>query len=166
MITADIEKINLLLDGLLGYLIVTSPVRKKERVCAFIEEALKEREGALREKQAKLFKRFEEGLPDPAISDHELRYILGSILDYAVASLLMNGDLGFIVNSIALGERETQRKIRILVSFPADRRVAKALDLILQLVERVVRRNRGVMKLQENKEKGKIFVSLFLPVKA
>jgi hypothetical protein len=135
--------------------------------CSIIfQHPLKEKEVALREKRAKLLKRFEEDLPDPAISDHELRYILSSILDYAVASLLMNGDLGFIVNSIAPRERETQRKIRILVSFSADRRVAKALNLILQLAERVVRRNRGVMKLQENKEKGKIFVSLILPVKA
>jgi hypothetical protein len=83
IITADIEKINLLLDGLLGYLIVTSPVRKKEKVCVFIEEALKEKEVALREKQAKLLKRVEEDLPDPAISDDELRYILSSVLDYA-----------------------------------------------------------------------------------
>jgi hypothetical protein len=163
-ITVEIENINLLLDGLLGYLLITPPVRKSGKVCVFIEEALKEKEVSLREKQAEVIKRFEEDLPDPAISDDELRYVLSSVLDYAVGSLLTNGDLGFIVKSTPPKEKETQRKIRILLFFSPDRGVAKALTLILQLVEQVVRRNQGAMKLEENREKGKIFIWLVFPV--
>jgi hypothetical protein len=187
MITDDIQKSVLLLDGFVSYLRVAAPIKRTDTVNMLIDEVLKENQDQLKEKEVKLFKRLEKDLPETVIPEKPLRFILNSILQYAVASMSPHGTLGLLTRSLVLEERPPEqalfrkggRYVGITLFFtgskkfvePFDREMASetiqredSLDLILRMVEEMVHRNRGVMKFRAHKKEAKLSISLAFPV--
>ncbi len=182
-VTEDIEKIDMVLNGLMNYIKLNSPIRKTDTVHRLIEEELKKYQSKLEAKGIKLFKKFEKDLPETIVPDEQLRYILNSILQYAVANISPNLSMAFYTRSFTL-EREGEgpdllkkdgRYIEISLGFMGYRRPAEQetgrtlqkeepLELILRFVKEVVQRNRGVMKIDADEKKGKTFISLRFPV--
>jgi len=184
-VTEDIEKIDLVLDNLLNYIKVQKPIIKMNTVHNTIEEVLKKNQTKLDERGIKLFKKFEKDLPETIVPDEQLKYIVNSILQYAMAFTPPNWNIGLSTRSFILekeaGEVEDLfkrdgRYIEISVVFAgynipsgptlktAPPPKEEASDLILRFVKEVVMRNRGVMRIGADEKKTKTFISLRFPV--
>jgi hypothetical protein len=183
IITEDIKKIELVQNSLLTYIRINNPIIKTNTVNTLIEEELKKYQAELEEKKIKLFKTLEKNLPETAVPDDQLRYILSCVLQYVMALIGANGNLGLFTKHFAvqreLGEDKEGRFIEILMVYtgykkPTEQpgpslgisahRKERILDLALRLVDEIVQRNRGMMKFEEDEKKGKTTISLRFPV--
>jgi len=119
----------------------------------------------LKGKGIKLIKKFERDLPEVAISVEQLRYILRSILRYAVTLVPVGGKIGLLTRLIDVQKLKDEgqtfwekngKYVEIFISFtgykkpedvPLDGSNSKeeALDLELRLINNVVKKNRGMM---------------------
>jgi nitrogen-specific signal transduction histidine kinase len=184
-VTEDIEKIDMVLNNLLNYMKVQKPIRKMNTVHNIIEEVLKKNQVKLDEKGIKLFKKFEKDLPETIVPDEQLKYILSSVLQYAMAFTPPNWNIGLSTRSLILekGAGEVQdlfkkdgRYIEISVVFAGYNKPSElelrtttlqkeeASDLILRFVKEVVLRNRGMMRIGADEKKTKTFISLRFPI--
>lgn len=175
------------MNGLLNYFQVTSPIKKTNTVNNLIEEVLKKHRVQLEEKGAKLIKKLEKDLPEIVVPDKQLRFILNSILQYAVILMPSHETLGFLTQSFVLQEQHPEQTlfkknepyVETTLFFTGFKRPVEpfgmgreteavqekdSLDLILRLVKEMVHKNRGVMKLQGDKKDAKLFISLEFPV--
>lgn len=188
MVTKDIEKNDLLLNGFLNYIKATTLIRKKDRVNILIEEVLKNHQVRLEEKRPRIFKNFEKDLPETIVPDEQLRFVLNSILQYAMASMTLDGSIEFLTRSFALQKQTTEgqaffksngKYIEILVAFTGYKKpkeqLGKELEtstlqkedlwyLVLRLVENIVQRNQGMIKFEADEMEVKKFISLKFPV--
>jgi signal transduction histidine kinase len=184
-VTADIEKMDMVLNSLLDYIKVHTPIRKVNTVHNIVEEALRKHQAKLEEKGIKVIKKLEKDLPETIVPDEQLRYIIGSVLQYAIALTPSNWNLGLSTRSITLekeaGEVQSLFKkdgkyIEISVVFPGYQRPSEpvlematlqkeeASDLILRFVKEVVLRNQGIMKVGADEKRTKTFIFLRFPV--
>jgi hypothetical protein len=180
-ITKDIEKNDLMLNGFLNYIKATTPIRKKGTVNTLIEEVLRKHQVRLEEKKTKIFRNFERDLPEAIIPDEQLRFILESVLQYAMAMMPLDGSLEFSTKSVVLQKemREDQaffkkngNFIEVLVAFTYSKELEEHAtsqkklvpDLMLRLVDDIVERNQGMIKFELNETKGKRFISLKSPI--
>ncbi len=188
MIGDDIKKIELVQNSLLNYIRINNPIIKTDTVNTLLEEELKKYQVELEEKKIKLFKTLEKNLPETAVPDDQLRYILSCVLQYVIALIPPSVSFGLFTRSFThqreKGDDETlvrkERKyVEILMvhtgykkpmdplgpasGIPA-RQKEGILDLTLRLVDEIVQRNRGMMKFAEDEKKEKTTVSLRFPV--
>ena len=187
MITKEIEKDDLVLNSYLNYIKVTTPVRKRGTVNTFIEEVLGKNQVRLEENKIKILRNFEKDLPETIVPDEQLRFILDSILQYAMASMPSDGNIEFSTKPFApqkgSGEEaifEKERKyIEILVAFPGYKKPMEkpakelrtltpkeefASDLVLRLVDAIVKMNQGITRFEVDETKAKKFIFLKFPV--
>ena len=183
IINDDIKKIELVQNILLNYIRINNPVTKTNTVNTLIEEEIKRYQGELEEKKIRLFKTLEKNLPETAVPDDQLRYILSCVLQYVMALVSANGNLGVFTKNVVLqkemGDDREWRFIEILVAYTGYKKPAeqlrspvgipahqkeRILDLALKLVDEIVQRNRGTMKFDEDEKKVKATISLRFPV--
>jgi hypothetical protein len=183
IISDDIKKIELVQNSLLNYIRINNPVTKANTVNTLIEEELKKYEFELEEKKIRLFKTLEKNLPETAVPDDQLRYIVSCVLQYIMALIPSSGNLGVFTKNVVLqkerGEDREWRFIEILIAYTGYRKPVesfrspmgisahqkeKILDLALKLVDEIVQRNRGMMKFEEDEKKAKATISLRFPV--
>jgi hypothetical protein len=190
IIMGDIKKIDLLQNNLLNYIRINNPLVKTDTVNTLIEEELKKYQVELEEKKIKLFKTLEKNLPETAVPDDQLRYILRGLLQYVIASVLPNVSLGLFTKSLVI-QRERgadqapapphreEKYVEILMAFtgpqtpmeqfepalgtPA-RQKEGILNLTLRLVDEIVQKNRGVMTFREDEKKKRTIISLRFPM--
>jgi nitrogen-specific signal transduction histidine kinase len=185
-ICADIEKTMSVLNCYCDYLRFSNPVRANGTIQMLIEEVLKVHGRQLKEKNITIInKQFEEDLPETAMPDSQLRYVLETMIQYNLLSLPHHSSLGFLTrlydhsegNGHGQNRLEKDRQyIEILVvsSHPEKPKGSSAgvaagnngagADLMLELVKEVIRKNHGVMKIKSYDPKGMTFNSLILPV--
>ena len=189
MIAKEVEISDLLLTSLLHYIKTSIPIEKSNTVHALVEQVLTKYRPQLEEKNIKATETFEENLPETVVPDEQLKYILNSVLLYAVASTMPGGSIEFLTRSLSL-QRDVDRKqvfsmkvgrcieIRLVASSVARQgdRSGRAMeeilsplryegfDLLIRLANEVVQRNRGMMKFETDEEKAKIIISLIFPV--
>jgi signal transduction histidine kinase len=184
-VTEDVEKIDMVLDGLINYIKLNTPIRKTDTVHHLIEEVLKKHQAKLEGKGIKLFKRFEKDLPETIVPDEQLKYVLSSVLQYAMALTPPNWNIGLSTRSLILekeaGEmddlfKRDGRYIEISVGFAGYHKRTEpvlktttlqeeeAPDFILRFVKEIVLRNRGMMRIGTDEKKTKTFISLRFPV--
>jgi len=106
MITEDIRNIELVQNSLVNYIRINNPIIKTNTVNTLLEEELKKYQVVLNEKQIKLFKTLEKNLPETAVPDDQLRYILSCILQYVMALMPRNGSFALFTKSPIL-QKET-----------------------------------------------------------
>ena len=184
-VTGDIEKMDMVLNGLVNYVKLNTPIRKTDTVHHFIEEVLGKHQAKLEEKGIKLFKKFEKDLPETIVPDEQLRYILSSVLQYAIDLMPSHGNMGLSTRSFFL-EKEVDETpaifkkdgqyIEISIVFVGYRKQTEQgrgtpapqkeepLDLILRFVKEVVHRNRGMMRIETDEKRTKTFIFLRFPV--
>jgi light-regulated signal transduction histidine kinase (bacteriophytochrome) len=187
LVTEDVKKIDLLLSNVLDYIKVNCTVRKTNTVHIIIEEGLKKHQVQLEEKKVRLFKKFEKDLPEIIVPDEELRYILNSILQYAIILMPVNGNIWFLTRSFVLPSETSEdqalfkkdgKHIEISLIFTGYKKPKEqfttvrqisgpqreeGLDLELRLVNEIVKRNRGKMKFGGDEKNSKTFISLRFP---
>jgi len=184
-VTEDIEKMEMVLNSLIDYIKLHTPIRKMNTVHNIIEEVLKKHHVKLEEKGIKLLRRFEKDLPETTVPDEQLKYVLGSLLQYAMVLTPPSWNIVLSTKSLML-EKETgeaeglfkrdAKYIEISVFFAVHQRRSEpasgmatlpkeeASDILLRFVKEVVLRNHGTMKIGADEKRTKSFISLRFPV--
>lgn len=190
IVTEDIEKIDQVLNGLLNYIKVNHPIEKRDTIHSVLEEVLKRFSPDLEAKKIRLFKRFEKNLPETILHEEQLRYILTSLIQYALPSIPLNGTIGILTKSVNHNgfrpegvERKTplpkaKPYVQILMVFTGYRKPLESLepllgltsvpqkeiaDLEIRLLQEMIERNRGMMTYEVNEKKMRTIISLKLP---
>jgi nitrogen-specific signal transduction histidine kinase len=184
-VNEDIEKMNMVLNSLLDYIKVHTPIRKMNTVHNIMEEVLKKHQAKLDEKGVKVLKKLEKDLPETVVPDEQLKYIISSLLQYAVALTPPNWNLGLSTRSLILDDEATEvqslfkragKYIEISVVFPGHQRPSEptseaatipkeeASDLILRFAKDVVLHNHGMMNIEADEKKTKTLISVRFPV--
>jgi nitrogen-specific signal transduction histidine kinase len=188
IVTEDIEKIDSLLNGLLNYVKINTPIEKVNTVHFILEDVLKKYESKLEDKKIRVFKKFERDLPETVVHEEQLRYILDSILQYALPSIPSQGSIGFLTKSLSdqkeRGEDQNPvqkdgRFIEILIVFTGYKKPVEKFDTILgvpalqqeetielelRLIKEMIQKNRGVMTLEVNDKRPRTLISLKFPM--
>jgi len=175
----------MVLNSLLDYIKVHTPIRKANTVHNIIEEVLKKHQAKLDEKGVKVLKKLEKDLPETVVPDEQLKYIVSSLLQYAVALTPPNWNLGLSTRSLILDDEATEvqslfkragKYIEISVVFPGHQRPSEpaseaapipkegASDLILRFAKDVALHNHGMMSIEADEKKTKTLISVRFPV--
>jgi signal transduction histidine kinase len=184
-VSEDIEKMEMVLNSLIEYIRLHTPIRKMNTVHNIIEAVLKKHQVKLEEKGIKLLKRFEKDLPETVVPDEQLRYVLSSVLQYAMVVTPPNWNIALSTKSLLL-EKETGqaeglfkrdgKHIEISVVFAVHQKLTEpalgtatthkeeAPDILLRFVRELVLRNHGTMKIGVDEKRTKSLISLRFPV--
>ena len=140
IVSEDIEKIDVVLNGLLNYVKMNTPLNKTNTVHDILEEVLKRNEAMFEEKKVKIFKKFERDLPETMLHDEQLKYIFHSLLQYILPAVPPNGSIGFLTKSWvplqepkgeeSLPEREKE-SIEVLMVFTGFKRPVDMAQTVL-----------------------------------
>jgi len=185
VVTEDVEKMEMVLNNLIDYVKLHTPIKKMNTVHGIIEEVLKKHQVRLEEKGIKLLKRFEKELPETIVPEEPLRYVLGSVLEYAIVLTPQGLNIALSTRSLVI-ERETGeaedlfkkdgKYVEISVVFAGHQKQSEAAsgaavlqkqetpDLLLHFVKEVVMHHHGIMKIGADEKKTKTFISLRFPV--
>jgi signal transduction histidine kinase len=186
IVLEDIEKIDEVLDHLLDFVRINTPLQKKSTVNTVIEEVLRKYEGQMKGKNIKISNGFEKDLPETIVHEEQLRYILASVIQHAFPSIPPNGSIGFLTESVDLGEDQEEDGalvskeggyIQIQVFFTGLKESAlsretaqgistspqEAIELELQLVKEIIQRNRGTMRFEFDEKNLRTLMLLRLP---
>jgi hypothetical protein len=149
---------------------------------------LKKFEAQLEEKGIRVFRKFENDLPETTVHEEHLRYIVNSILQYAIPFIPPNGSIGLLTKSAGVQKetskdqdlaQENGRYIEILIVFTGFKKSAEqfeavlgipaiqqeeAIELELRLIKEIIQKNHGVMKLEVNEKKPRTLISLLFPI--
>ncbi|HSB03903.1 MAG TPA: sigma 54-interacting transcriptional regulator [Thermodesulfobacteriota bacterium] len=188
VVSEDIDKIDGVLNGLLNYIKVNTPLNKTNTIHQILEEVLKRYGAAFEEKEIKIFKKFEKDLPETMVHDEQLRYIFHSLLQYVLPSLPPHGSIGFLTKWVAAPKRLKKEElpsekegesIEILMIFTGFKRPMDAyetvfglssiqpeetVELELRLVHEILKRHRGTMRIEVNEKKPRTLISVRLPI--
>ena len=184
----DIKKIDSVLNALLNYININTPILKKNTLHTILEEILEANERQLQTKNIKILKKFEQDLPETFIHDEQVRFILNSILQYAILTTPNDGSIGFLTRSIeqkgATDDKakvvplKERRYIEILIvstsqKDPFDQlengsedpaiENEKTIGLILQLIRELIQRSQGMIEFEIDEKKTRAIFTLRLP---
>lgn len=95
-VTKDIEKIESVINGLLNYVKISTPILKSNTVHFLLEETVEKFRNQIEEKNIRLLKRFEKGLPETVVHEEQLRYVFASVLQYVIAAIPPAGNIGLL----------------------------------------------------------------------
>jgi len=187
-ITEDIKQIDSVLNSLLNYIHINTPIIKSNTVSTILEEVLEANEKQIEGKKIKIFKTCETDLPETFIHDEQIRFILNSILQYAIISTPLGGTIGFLIKSFDfqnggpdkqispernggyieaavgfMGGKESSDPLKNVQAGPAIRKQG-ATKLILQLVKEILQNNHGGMTYEVDPKKPRTLITLRLPI--
>lgn len=186
MVTEDIEKIDGVINGLMDYVKMNTPLNKTNTIHRILEEVLKRFDPAFEGRKIKIFKKFEENLPETMIHEEQLRYIFRSLLQYMLPAVPSQGSIGLLTKTTETPKRlkdvrpgKDEKSVEILMIFTGFKRQGAAYETIfgipspqpedaveleLKLIHEILKNNRGMIKMEVNEKKPKTLVSLILPI--
>jgi hypothetical protein len=187
-VAEKIRQIDSVLNSLLNYVSINTPVIKKNTLQFILEEVLEANAKQLQEKNIRVIKKREKDLPETYIHDEQVRFVLNSILQYAIPSIPLNGSIGFLLRAPNLPKREGNPKktfmenseacVEVIIVFtgnqkpigssepapPAQTQREEVIELILQLVEEVLKKNDGMMRWEVDEKRARSLISLRFPI--
>lgn len=110
-VNEDIKKIDSVLNTLLNYISINTPIIKSNTLPLILEGVLETNERQIEDKRIKIFKRLEKDLPETSLHDEQVRFILHSVLQYAILSSPLNGTIGFLVKSFDFQKEAAENKV-------------------------------------------------------
>jgi nitrogen-specific signal transduction histidine kinase len=167
---------------------MNTPIEKVNTVHFILEDVLKKYEGKLEDKKIRVFKKFEKDLPETVVHEEQLRYILNSILQYALPSIPPQGSIGFLTKSLSVQKRTGEdqslvqkdgRFIEIMIVFTGYKKPVEkfdtilgvpalqqeeAIELELRLIKEMIQKNQGVMTFEVNEKRPRTLISLKFPM--
>jgi len=190
IVNEDITKTISLIDCFNDYINFSTPMVKRNTVNTLVEEVIKKHERQFEEKRIKIIKKqFEKDLPETILPDEQLRYILNSVIQYALLSIPPDGSIGFLTRFFDMealkGKEGGQlqkdgRYLEILVVSAGYEKAGEetgavsgmsnphqeeeAVELILKLAKEIIEKNKGVMRYKVYEDKPMTFISLILPI--
>jgi hypothetical protein len=181
----EIKNIDSVLNSLLNFINVTTPITKTNTLYVILEEILDANDKLLQQKEIKVYKKCEEDLPDTFIHPEQVRFILHSALQYAIFLTPPNEVIGLFMklddNGTGVGKtlpEDKRRYVEVVLGFngsgrpvdppensseaPRDQTKGMA-DLILRLAKDILERNHGMMTETRN-GKSETFIGLRFPI--
>jgi len=187
-INEDIKKIDSVLNSLLNYIHINTPITKSNTLSILLEEVLEANEKQIQCKNIKIFKKCEKDLPETFIHDEQVRFILNSVLQYAILTTPLQGTIGFLIKSFDFLNGAPDKKtspernggyIEAAIGFmggkdpteqpedtpgkSADKK-EEPIKLILQLVKEILRKNHGSMTYECDPKKPRTLITLRFPI--
>jgi nitrogen-specific signal transduction histidine kinase len=183
----DIKKIDSVLNSVLNFISINTPILKTNTLYMILEEILEANEKQLRQKNIKIIKRYGKDLPDTFIHPEQVRFIFHSVLQYAVLSAAPNESIGFLMESSDVDNgtgaekaslENNRRYIEVMIGFNGDGKSVSPsenlsetpgdpregmIDLILRLAKEILQRNHGMM-IETHGERLKTLIHLRFPV--
>jgi len=183
----DIKKIDSVLNSLLNFINVNTPVIKTNTLYVILEEILEANDKQLQQKNIKINKRYEKDLPDTFIHPEQVRFILHSVLQYAIFSTPPNETIGFLMKSSDIHDGtvaektstgNNRRYIEVMIGFNGDGKPFDQLeilsetledqkggttDLILRLAKEILERNHGMM-IETHGKRSETLIALRFPI--
>ena len=186
-VTNDIRRIDSVLNSLLNFININTPIARTNTLYTILEEVLEANEKQLREKDIKIVKKCEEDLPETYIHNEQVRFILHSVLQYAIFSTPRNETIGFLMKALDFHDAmDTQKDssgkkkgyVEVVVGFDGDVKLTgplenllkmpedqrQATDLILILANEILTKNRGSMSIESNGKRPKTLITLRVPI--
>ncbi len=187
-IAQDIKKIDSVLNSLLNYIQISTPIVKTNTIHLLLEEILEANEKCLSDKHIKIIRHFQKDLPETFLHDEEVKFLLNSIVQYALFSTPPEGSIGFMTRTIEAKTTESgdkvvslpgRKQIDLLVVFtdhgepfktsdkaPSDGKAGpkdKAPQLIVLLIKEVIKKYQGLIGFNIDEKERRTIVSLRLP---
>ncbi len=187
-IAQDIKKIDSVLNSLLNYIQINIPIVKSNTIHLLLEEILEANEKCLSDKHIKIIRHFQKDLPETFLHDEEVKFLLNSIVQYALFSTPFQGSIGFLTRTAEAQRTEGEDKvvslpgrkqIEILAAFtdhsepfeatdktPSEEKGSpkdKAPQLIVLLVKEIIKKYKGLIGFDINEKGLRTIVSLRLP---
>ena len=163
-----------------------TPSEKTGTVHTLLEETLKDFQIRLDEKKAEVVKEFEQTLPETIVPDEHMRYILRSLLGYAVNVMPPHGFLRFRTQSsvskmaeekagVELGGKAIEMTMAFSALMKKKEQTPAGLEMItlkdqetlkfkIWSLENIVKRNQGHLTMAVDKEKEEITIFLKFPM--
>jgi len=187
-VSDDIEKIETVIDGLLNYVKVSTPILKSNTVNSIVEEIVEKHRDQIEEKKIRLIKKLEKGLSETVVHEEQLRYVFNSIFQYALLTTPPNGSVALVTRMFDRQDTPSDKKggfqrdgryVEVLVVFSGFKKPLvtfetafqsaalqkdEAMDLILRLVKEIVQKNRGMMRFDIDEKKPQTFITLLFPI--
>jgi len=187
-ITEDIKQIDSVLNSLLNYIHINTPIVKLNTISIILEEVLEANEKQIERKKIKIFKKCEKDLPETFIHDEQMRFVLNSILQYAILSTPLGGTIGFLIKSFDFNNGGLEKQIspernggyiEAAIGFMGDKEPSdpskqtqgspntqkeETTKLILQLVKEILQNNQGGMTYEVDPKKPRTLITLRFPI--
>ncbi len=187
-IAEDIKQIDSVLNSLLNYIHINTPVIKSNTISNILEEVLEANQKQIECKKIKIFKKCEKDLPEALIHDEQMRFILNSILQYSILSIPHGGTIGFLIKSFdfhnggpdgQISPEQNGGYIEAAVGFMGDKEPSgpfnnvqgnrsvqkeETAKLILKLVREILQNNRGGMVYEVDPKKPRTLITLRFPI--
>jgi nitrogen-specific signal transduction histidine kinase len=181
----EIKKIDSVLNSLLNFINVNTPITKMNTLYVILEEILDANDKQLQQKDIKIYKKYEKDLPDTFIDPEQVRFILHSVLQYAIFLTPPAEVIGIFMKSDNNGtgvgktlQEDKRRNVEVVLGFngngkrvdqsenlsevPLDQTKGMA-DLILSLAKDILERNHGMM-IETHNGKSETFITLRFPI--
>jgi len=183
----DIKKIDSVLNSVLNFININTPIIKTNTLYMILEEILEANEKQLRQKNIKINQKYEKDLPDTFIHPEQVRFILHSVLQHAILSTPPDKGIGLLMKSSnshhgTVAEKTSpengRRYIEVMIGFDEDRKPVNQLDnvaetsenqkegmtgLILKLANEILQRNHGMM-VEAHGKNPKTLINMRFPV--
>ena len=190
IVNEDIGKTISLIECFNDYINFSTPMVKSNTVNILVEEVIRKHESQFEEKKIRIIKRqFEKDLPETAVPDEQLRYILDSVIQYTLISIPPEGSVGFLTRQfdmkalkdeeighlqkdgryleilvVSAGYEKSDEETGIVLEMGAVRQEEEAIELILKLAKEIIEKNKGMMRYKFYNDKPMTFISLILPI--
>ncbi len=182
----ELKKIDSVLNTVLNFINVNTPLVKPSALCTILEEILEVNAKQLRQKDIKITKRYEKDISDTFLHPEQVKFILHSAIQYAILSTPPHQIIGVLVKSSDSSDEKSAEKpsaensrryIEVMIGFnggekpgntsenlesPGDQREGMA-DLILKLAKEILEKNHGML-VETHGEKPKTLINLRFPV--
>ena len=181
----EINKIDSVLNSLLNFINVTTPITKMNTLYVILEGILDANDKLLQQKDIKIYKKYEKDLPDTFIHPEQVRFILHSVLQYAIFLTPPDEVIGIFMkadsNGTGVGKtlsEDKRRYVEVILGFsgngkPVDQsenlseaprdQIKGMADLILRLAKDILERNHGMM-IETHNGKSETFITLRFPI--
>ena len=188
-IAQDIKKIDSVLNSLLNYIQISTPIVKSNTIHFLLEKILEVNEKCLSDKHIEITKHFQKDLPETFLHDEEVKFLLNSIVEYALLLTPSHGSIGFLTRTVEAQKIEGEdkiislhgrNKIDILIAFTDHEEPFKTTDrapsegkgipkekvsqIILLLIKEIIKKYKGLIGFNIDEKGSQTLVSLRLPV--
>jgi len=187
-VTEEIKKIDAVLNSLLNFININTPIIRTNTFNLILEEILEANEKQIQDKNVRVFRKCEKDLPETFIHHEQVRFILHSMLQYALISTPAQEAIGFVIKPSEFHNGSDEKKtpaprrpefIDVVIGFTGENKTGQPSGrvpgvqtirkeeptyLILKLVEEILQKNNGMMKLEVNGKRPKTLITLRFPV--
>lgn len=188
-LTQDVDKIDDLLEKYAASLRIKIPSEKRDTVHRLIEETLRRYQGLFEERRIRLIKKLEPGLPESMVPDETVRFVLNSLLWYALTSISPVATVGFLTKTRPLHivttsqdgilHRKERHDLEILFVLSGGREPLEfsgtpveapllkregVPGFMLRLIEEIVSSHQGELTVEIDSKKAWVLFSLKLPI--